>query len=53
LLNTDFKSNALERRRLADREEMVAEVRGYLRSRQKTPEVVLQYFQHPFVAYAA
>jgi hypothetical protein len=32
---------------------MVAGVRGYLRSRQKTPEVVMRYFQHPSVAYAA
>ena len=53
LLNNDVKSNALSRQRLADREEMVAGVRGYLRSTQKNPEVVMRYFQHPSVAYAA
>ena len=53
LLNNDVKSNALGRHRPGDREEMVAGVRGYLRSKQKTPEVVKRYFQHPSVAYAA
>jgi len=49
LLNNDVKSNALGRQRPADREEMVAGVRGYLRSRQKNPEVVMRYFRHPSV----
>ena len=53
LLNNDVKSNALGRQRPADREEIVAGVRGYLRPRQKTPEMVMRYFQHPSVAYAA
>lgn len=36
-----------------DREEMVSDVRGYLRSTQKQPQLVLNYFQHETVAYAA
>ena len=53
LLNNEIKPNALGRQSTVDREEMVAGVRGYLRSRQKTSEVVMRYFQHPSVAYAA
>ena len=53
LLNNDVKSNALGRQRPADKDEMVAGVRGYLRSRQKKPGVIMRYFQHPSVAYAA
>jgi len=53
LLNNEIKPNELGRQSTVDREEMVAGVRGYLRSRQKTSEVVMRYFQHPSVAYAA
>jgi transposase len=53
LLNNDVKSNALGRRRPSDRDEMVSKVRGYLRSTQKRPDVVRNYFKHPNVAYAA
>lgn len=53
LLNQDVKSNALGRRRPSSREEMEADVRGYLRSTQKRPGIVANYFKHPLVAYAA
>ena len=51
-LNNDVKANAVGRRRPANREEMIAGVRTYLRSTQKHPEVVRNYFQPPSVQYA-
>jgi transposase len=53
LLNHDVKANAVGRRRPADRDEMEADLRGYLRSTQKSPAVVRNFFKHPSVAYAA
>lgn len=53
LLNQDVKSNALGRRRPADQDEMIGDVRSYLRSTQKQPSVVRNYFQHETVQYAA
>jgi hypothetical protein len=53
LLNQDVKSNAVGRRRPRDQEEMVADVRGYLRSTQKQPQIVQSYFQGEHVRYAA
>lgn len=53
LLNQDVKSNALGRRRPRDRDEMVGEVRSYLRSTQRQPHLVRRYFQHESVRYAA
>lgn len=53
LLNHDVKSNALGRRRPRDRDELMGDVRSYLRSRQKTPRVVADFFRHESVAYAA
>jgi len=53
LLNNDVKSNALGRRKPQDRESMISGVRNYLRSRQHSPNVVINYFKHPSVAYAA
>jgi transposase len=53
LLNNDVKSNALGRRRPADQAEMMADVRGYLRSTQRQPEIVINYFQEEHVRYAA
>jgi hypothetical protein len=43
----------LGRRRPQDRESMVEGVRNYLRSRQNSPHVGINYFKHPSVAYAA
>lgn len=52
-LNQDVKSNALGRRRPRDRREMVAGVRGYLRSTQRQPDIVRRYFHAESVRYAA
>jgi len=53
LLNQDVKSNALGRRRPQDQDEMVGDVRSYLRSTQRQPSVVKNYFCEEQVAYAA
>ena len=53
LLNQDVKSNALGRRRPADEKELLGDVRGYLRSTQKRPDVVRAYFNEEHVRYAA
>jgi transposase len=52
-LNQDVKSNALGRRRPRDRREMITDVRGYLRSTQRQPEIVKRYFHAESVRYAA
>jgi len=52
-LNNDVKSNAVGRQRPADRLEMLAQVRSYLRQTQGRPEIVRNYFNHEDVAYAA
>jgi transposase len=51
-LNNDVKANAVGRRRARDREELVANVRGYLRSTQKYPMVVSRFFNNKHVRYA-
>jgi hypothetical protein len=51
-LNHDVKQNAVGRRRAANRGDMMADVRGYLRSTQKQPEIVQSYFRAPSVQYA-
>jgi transposase len=53
LLNQDVKSNAVGRRRPADQREMLANVRGYLRSTQKQPHIVRNFFYEENVRYAA
>jgi len=53
LLNQDVKSNALGRRRPSNQTEMIDDVRSYLRSTQRQPAVVKNYFQHETVLYAA
>ena len=53
LLNQDVKSNAIGRRRPADQQEMLANVRGYLRSTQKQPHIVRNFFHEENVRYAA
>lgn len=52
-LNNDVKSNALGRRRPADRAEMIDDLRAYLRSTQRRPELVKRYFHAEPVRYAA
>jgi transposase len=51
-LNHDVKQNAVGRRRAVSREDMMADVRGYLHSTQKRPDIVQSYFQAPSVQYA-
>jgi transposase len=53
LLNQDVKTNAAGRRRPKDQPEMIANVRGYLRSTQRQPGIVRSYFQEEHVCYAA
>lgn len=53
LLNQDVKSNALGRRRPTNQSEMIGDLRSYLRSTQRQPQVVKNYFQHETVRYAA
>ncbi len=53
LLNQDTKSNALGRLRPTDQQEMIGQVRSYLRSTQRQPDIVKRYFQEEHVAYAA
>lgn len=53
LLNQDVKTNAVGRRRPANEPEMLRTVRGYLRSTQRQPALVRNYFNAPHVQYAA
>jgi transposase len=52
-LDQDVKSNAVGRRRPRTQQEMIADVRSYLRATQKQPRIVESYFDHPDVRYAA
>ena len=53
MLNQDVKSNALGRRRPWNKAEMMDGVRGYLRSTQRQPNIVMSYFLESHVHYAA
>ena len=53
LLNQDVKSNALGRRRPGNQTEMTNDVRSYLHSTQKRPDIVKSYFEEEHVNYAA
>jgi len=53
LVNQDIKSNALGRRRPHTQQEMITDVRSYLRSRQQQPALVKSYFKERDVCYAA
>jgi hypothetical protein len=50
-LNQDVKGNATAQRP-HDQEEMVEDLRSYLRSTQRQPDIVKSYFQHPSAKYA-
>lgn len=52
-LNNDVKSNAVGRRRPRDLTQLLADMRGYLRSTQKQPQIVRKYFHAESVRYAA
>jgi transposase len=53
LLNNDVKSNAVGRRRAKNQAELVGNVRSYLRSTQRQPQIVMNYFHEEHVRYAA
>lgn len=53
MLNQDVKSNALGRRRPHNQTEMEKDVRNYLFSRQKQPQIIKNYFKEQSVKYAA
>ncbi|MCC6322110.1 MAG: IS630 family transposase, partial [Phycisphaerales bacterium] len=52
-LNHDVKANALGRRRPRDRDEMIENVRAYLRGTQRRPDIVSSFFHAESVRYAA
>jgi transposase len=51
-LNQDVKANAVGRQRPHDKQEMLQDVRSYLRSTQRQPDIVRSYFRHRSVKYA-
>jgi len=53
LLNQDVKANALGRKRAKDQKELIKNIRGFLRRKQKRPEMVRNYFLEKHVRYAA
>jgi transposase len=53
LLNHDVKANAAGRRRPRSAGELREELHGYLRRRQRQPEVLVRFFEHPTTRYAA
>lgn len=53
LLNQDVKTNAVGRNRPQNQPEMMRQVRSYLRSTQRRPQIVKNYFKHKDVHYAA
>jgi len=52
-LNQDVKTNAVGRQRPKDQPQMMQQVRSYLRSAQRRPKLVRNYFQQEDVRYAA
>ena len=52
-LNQDVKTNALGRQRPENLHQMIGQVRCYLRSTQRRPDIVKSYFRAPSVRYAA
>jgi transposase len=52
LLNQDVKTNALGRRRPRDQGELIDDTRSYLRSTQRRPDIVANYFDGKYVTYA-
>jgi transposase len=53
LLNQDVKSNTIRKDRPRDQEELVKNVRSYLRKRQMQSHIVAKYFHGKHVRYAA
>jgi transposase len=53
LLNHDVKANAAGRRRPRSAGELRQELQGYLRRRQRQPQVLVGFFDYPTTRYAA
>ena len=53
LLNHDVKANAAGRRRPRSAGELREELHRYLRRRQRQPQVLVRFFDHPTTRYAA
>lgn len=53
LLNQDVKTNAVRKQRAANKNELKKNLIGYLRGRQKRPDLVRRYFEAKHVRYAA
>ncbi len=53
LLNHDVKANAVGRQRPKNQAEMIGNIRSYLRSTQRQPTIVQNFFHEKHVAYAA
>lgn len=53
MVNQDVKSNAVRRNRPRNKEELIRNIRGYLRNRQRKPDLVKRYFQEKHVRYAS
>ena len=53
LLNHDVKANAAGRRRPRSAGELRDELHGYLRRRQRQPEILVRFFNYPSTRYAA
>jgi transposase len=53
MLNQDVKANAVSRTRPRQPAELLGALRGYLRSRQRMPQLVARYFHETSVRYAA
>lgn len=53
LLNQDVKTNAVRKKRAVNQGELKRNLLGYLRGRQKRPNLVRRYFQAEHVRYAA
>jgi transposase len=53
LLNQDVKTNAVRKKAAANKNELKKNLVGYLRGRQKRPDLVRRYFNAKHVRYAA
>jgi transposase len=52
LVNQDIKGNIFRKKRPGDREELKSMMRGFLRSKQRQPRKVQNYFEEKHVSYA-
>lgn len=53
LLNQDVKTNAVRKKRALNKDDLKKNLIGYLRGRQKRPDIVRRYFDAKHVRYAA